>query len=330
MRTFARYALGIAAAAVVLSGCGGSQPLFGAPGVPMENRVAASESGDLLYAAGEHYGYVFTYPKGRLVQTFKLQIHGQRGSANGLCSDSSGNVFIAAFSASFTKVFEYAHGGTKPIAQLDDPQPTAIACASDSATGNLAVTNSFPTEGLESVAIYSNARGKPKLYYTIPKMNVYGFCAYDDAGDLFVDGQRLDSRFVLAELPKGGHTFRAITVKGLDTRNPGNLQWAGSHLTVAVPTANAVYALSISGTTGTIVGTTMLHGWDTRRTSQSWIQGNKVIAPSELSNTTIAFWNYPQGGKSVKVLSGFAAGYIHGVTVSAVQTPPRRPSSTVR
>ncbi|HVR46069.1 MAG TPA: hypothetical protein VMT95_05480 [Candidatus Binatia bacterium] len=312
-----------AAAMILLAGCGGlpqaqvgTQPPGIAPGGP----VGAIGSTDLLYAAGQHFGYVFTYPAGKLVGSFPLRIHRQQGYSNGLCSDSGGDVFLTVFSASFVKIFEYAHGGTKPIAELRDPQPTPIGCASDPTSGNLAVTNSFPTEGLESVAIYKGTQGKAKLYYSIPEMHVLAFCAYHNAGDLFVDGKnRTNGRFALAELPKGSGTFQSITVKGLDTRKPGNLQWIGNYLTVAVPTAHRIYTLQVSGTTGTIVGTTVLHRWDTRTTVQSWIDGNTVIAPRGLTNETIAFWNYPQGGKPVKTLRGFAAGYIHGVTVSTGQ-----------
>lgn len=311
-----------AAAMILLAGCGGlPQAQVGAqpPGIAPEGSLAATGSTDLLYAAGQHFGYVFTYPAGKLVGSFALRIHRQQGYSNGLCSDSSGNVFVTVFSASFVKIFEYAHGGTKPIAELRVPQPTPIGCASDPTSGDLAVTNSFPTEGQESVAIYKGAQGKAKLYYSIPEIGVLAFCAYDNAGDLFVDGKkRTNGRFALAELPSGTGTFQMITVKGLDTRKPGNLQWIGNYLTVAVPTAHRIYTLQISGTTGTIVGTTMLHRWDTRTTVQSWIDGNNVIAPSAQKDGKIAFWNYPQGGDPFKTLRGFATGYIHGVTVSAV------------
>jgi hypothetical protein len=312
-----------AAATLLLAGCGALlQPQVGtqALGITPESRVRASGSTDLLYAAGQHFGYVFTYPAGKLVGSFPLRIDRQQGYANGLCSDSSGNVFVTVFSASFVKIFEYAHGGTKPIAELRDPQPTPIGCASDPTSGNLAVTNSFPTEGLESVAIYKSAQGKATLHYSIPEMGALAFCAYDNAGDLFVDGKkRRNGRFALAELPKGSGTFQIITVKGLDTRKPGNLQWIGNYLTVAAPTVHKIYTLQVSGTMGTIVGTILLHRWDTRRTVQSWIDGNSVVAPSGPTNEQIAFWNYPQGGKPLKTLRGFATGYIHGVTVSAGQ-----------
>jgi hypothetical protein len=281
-----------------------------------------ARSTDLLYAAGQRFGYIFSYPAGRFERSFKLHIAGQKAYANGLCSDSSGNVFITVYSASYTKILEYAHEGTKPIAELGVPQPTAVACASDPTSGNLAVTTSFPTEGLESVAIFADARGKPKIYYGIPKMSVYAFCAYDDGGDLFVDGERNNARFALGELSRGSQGFTAITVKGLDTRHPGNLQWVGKYLSVAVPRDHKVYLMQISGTTGTIVDTIVLDGWNTQATPQSLIRGDKVVAPAGPTDKKVALWEYPQGGKPIKVLSGFAAdSRIAGVAVSV--TPGR-------
>jgi len=313
----------IAAVTISLAGCGAlpqAREATPASNIAPESRAAAGRSTDLLYAAGQNLGYVFTYPAGKFVGSFRLRIDRQRGNANGLCSDSKGNVFVTVFSASFVKIFEYAHGGTKPIAELGDPVPTPIGCASDPTSGDLAVTNSFPTEGLESVAIYKGEQGKAKLYYPIPELGVLAFCAYDNAGDLFVDGEkRRNGRFALAELPNGSGTFQMITVKGLDTRKPGNLEWVGNYLTVTVPTVHKIYALRISGTSGTIVGTTELQRWDTRTIVQSWIDGNRVIAPRGLANKTIAFWNYAQGGKPITTLRDFATGSIAGVTVSGAQ-----------
>jgi hypothetical protein len=154
-------------------------------------------------------------------------------------------------------------------------------------------------------------------------MTVYAFCAYDSTGDLFVDGTRRNSHFALGELPKGRPGFTAIAVKGLDTRYPGSLQWVGRYLALAVPHDHKIYLLQISGTTGTIVDTIVLDGWNTRPTSQSWIQGDYVAAPTGLPDKKIAFWKYPQGGKPIKILTGFGKGYgIHGVTVSLAPASP--------
>lgn len=317
MSTLVRQAFITGFALAFLAGCGAAQPPSGVPrGLAESHRHGrCCQDTDLLYAAGDRYGFIYTYQTGRWVGTFKLRIQDQKAYANGLCADSSGNVFITLYSASFTKVVEYAHAGTQ-LAELKVPQPTAVACASDPTSGNLAVTASFPTEGLESVAIFTGARGKPALYYGIPKMDVYAFCAYDNAGNLFVDGVRHYSGFALAELQKGSQRFTAITVKGIETSYPGNLQWVGKYLTVAVPRVQKIYVLHVSGTTATVARTIVLDGWKTRTTPQSWIQGDNIIAPAGTPSTNVAFWKYPQGGKPFKVLSGFGGYAVYGAAVS--------------
>jgi hypothetical protein len=281
--------------------------------------VPAAKSGDLLYAAGQGLGYVLTYPAGSVVASFKLAPRYKHAIANGLCSDSNGNVFVAAGGAGFTKLYEYSHGGTVPFATLH-PSVVPISCSSDPTSGDLAVVSSFPTEGLESVAIYTNARGEPKVYCAIPNMTVYAFCAYDYAGDLFVDGESKNSHFALSELSKGSSTFTSITLKGLKTSNPGNVQWVGKYLTVAVPGAHRIYTVQISGTTGTVVGTTVLDGWKTGAARQSWIQVDRVVAPDGDGSDSrkLGIWKYPAGGMPIKILSGFVGPRhsINGVTVS--------------
>jgi hypothetical protein len=232
---------GILLTVTILAGCGalreaqdGAQSQIGAAGVIPQSRATATSaehgwgthpganSGELLYAAGQGFGYVFTYPAGIEVAQFKLAPRYKHAIANGLCSDSNGNVFVTAAGAGFTTVYEYAHGSTVPFATLH-PSVVPVSCSSDPTSGDLAVVSSFPTEGLHSVAIYANAQGAPKMYYVIPNMMVYAFCAYDNAGDFFVDGESKNSHFVLSELPKGSGAFTNITLKGLKTSNPGNV-----------------------------------------------------------------------------------------------------------
>ena len=111
-------------AGLVLAGCGGSQPPIGAPGAMPQtsanaHRAAHGKSwmrgdtyGDLIYAVASTEIALLTYPDGVKVG----QIKQDRGQY--LCSDpTNGNVFVT----SDTKVFEYAHGGTTPIATLDAP-----------------------------------------------------------------------------------------------------------------------------------------------------------------------------------------------------------------
>ena len=81
--------------------------------------------------------FVFSYPGLSQVGTLKSLNY----SAQGECVDSAGDVFIATSNASYTgTIFEYAHGGSTPIAELSDPG-YPWGCAVDPTTGTLAVSN---------------------------------------------------------------------------------------------------------------------------------------------------------------------------------------------
>jgi hypothetical protein len=75
-------------------------------------------------------------------------------------------------------------------------------------------------------------------------------------------------------------------------------------MTIASQSANAIYRLQMSGSTGTVVGTAhfMGSGHGLGLQSQSWIQGNVVIAPARHDSKSIGFWNYPRGGKAFTVV----------------------------
>ena len=156
----------------------------------------------LLYiAAWPPAVYVYTYPKGQLVGTLT-------GSAQlfGECTDSAGDVFIVAYSngsVTSSTIYEYAHGGTSPIATLNDPK-TAQGCAVDPQTGNLAASG-------DGVAIFKNASGNPKMYYS----SEYGFyyCSYDNKSNLYLTAANGSTvKAVLVRLASGSASFDQISL----------------------------------------------------------------------------------------------------------------------
>jgi hypothetical protein len=178
---FGRCALGISVAAEMLAGCGGSQPPIPAPGVmPQSSAIAAhvergkswmlpeAKSEDLLYASNADAGsssdnhggvLVYAYPRGRLVG----ELTGFSAFVTGVCSDTSGDVFVTAATTSVGQgyVYEYSHGGTEPIVTLSDPG-LPNSCASDPTTGNVAVVNIESTEYYKyygDVAIFEDGPG---------------------------------------------------------------------------------------------------------------------------------------------------------------------------
>jgi hypothetical protein len=201
--------------------------------------------------------------------------------------DKAGDVFITE--QNLSDVVEYAHGGTKVIATLKDPNYTPWSCSVDSVTGNLAVANLA-----SGVAIFTKAKGKAKVY-TAQDVGFY-YCGYDNRGNLFADGESGGSS-VLDELPKGGTNFEGITlgVSGL----LGGVQWDGKYVAVGNggPTGMTIYQFKVTGTKGTEEHSTTLKGSDT---SIFWVDGSAVAALNDEAN--IGLWKYPGGGWPTKTI----------------------------
>ncbi|HEY2476361.1 MAG TPA: hypothetical protein VGI19_16370 [Candidatus Cybelea sp.] len=303
--------------AFALTGCGGGQT----PAVPQAvsggaqshssspTRPHAVRSGDLIYAAdGRSDVVVLSYPQGKPVG--KLTTTAEPW---GLCSDSSGDVFVVEEN----EIVEYSHGGTSPINTLDFAGGGPGDCSWDSTTGNLAAVS----ENRDTVSIFPNSQGPAKTY-TDYGYN-FKFCAYGDKGDLFLSGDHGDSENAVVEFNAGSGTFTPISLN--EQLTPWAIQWDGKYLAIEAGSASSssIYQVQVSGSSGKIVSNTPLNGphpdeWYMR------IQGDKVIMPiwqslSRHDDKNIAFWSYPAGGKPLRVLSRSdfkAKGPIRGVTIS--------------
>ncbi|MFY9666233.1 MAG: hypothetical protein WAL67_00700 [Candidatus Cybelea sp.] len=311
------------ALAAVLAGCGGAS-LSGAS-APSDSQPAShgqiairgswmtpqAKKQSLIYVSSvlTNDVYVYSYSAQKLVGTLTGFT-----TPYGLCSDKSGNVWVANDGAS--QMVEYAHGGTSSIATLGDPSEYPEGCAVDPATGNLAVANFSSNSGGGNVVIYAGARGSPQAY-SDPSIVNYRFCGYDAKGDLFVDGVNGSSAFVLAELPKGGNTFKNIAISQ-SIEWPGAVQWDGKD--VAIGDTDTVTVYRVNPTSGKVLGSTKLDG--ANYVDQFWINGSvstrkkakktRMLAPSQ-DGGTLALYKYPAGGSalwSISVQEPF------GVTVS--------------
>ncbi|MGA8796316.1 MAG: hypothetical protein WB526_04515 [Candidatus Cybelea sp.] len=153
--------------------------------------------------------------------------------------------------------------------------------------------------------------------YQDSNMDYFGYCGYDDAGNLFADGSG-KYQLALAELPAGGTSLIDISVSQ-SIGNPGQVQWDGSYITVQDEAApGSIYQLEVSGSTATIAGVTKLDGI-THFADASWIQGHTVLVGSKPGRKpmNIRFWRYPQGGKAYQRIDGFKRGAtVLGLTVS--------------
>ena len=322
-----RDALGMCAAVVLLAGCGGSavSPAQDDPSTRSARSgqtewkarswmLPEAKGEELLYAdssgASVHDLYAFSYPAGKLVGTITEP---DAAYQQGLCSDAKGDVFVTTLSDTYYggAVYEYAHGGTKPVRILDEWGVWPWGCAVDATTGNLAVASINLASQASWVEVYQHAKGTPVNYYDNEIIN-YNFVGYDAKGNLFVDGSGPGSSVEFGELRKGSGTLANVNLdKSIDCC--GQVQWDGKHVTIEDEQAGAIYRLSFSGSTGTVVGTTRLKQWNDGG-AQSWIQSDVVLQPNGNSATEIEWWPYPRGGSPTANISAPAA--VFGVTVS--------------
>jgi hypothetical protein len=302
-----RFAFSISAAAALLTGCGGIQSPIGAPGAtPQSWMLPDTSSEDLLYVSdGVSNVYVYTYPQGQLVGTLA-----DLTRPSGECVDTAGDVFILALPYKYSvkaTIYEYAHGGTTPIATLTYPAE-AFGCAVDPATGNLAVSGGarkFPG----GVAIYKHASGKPKMYTW--SQTFFFDCGYDDKSNLLLTAPGNGNTASLVRLDKGGN-FEILKVSATlyysfhPTVLP-SVQWDGKHLTVSsAPRQNSkyprtVYRFRIKGDDALVKGTTELTTPHNKFSGETWIQGSAIIGAyatySRPAHWGLGSWGYPTGGK---------------------------------
>ena len=265
-----------------------------------------AKNADLLYISDAESNdlYAYSYPKAQLEGT----VTGLSGP-EGECVDKAGNVFVANTLA--TQILEYAHGGTSPIATLDDSGYYPVGCAVDPTTGNLAVTNicgelygQCVSDG--DLLVFPGAKGTPKTYSDRGGIDEFYFCGYDDKGNLYVDGLYTSS-FAFGELPHRKSSFTNIT---LDTfvYQPGGVQWDGKYVAIGDEDLynNVIYDFQITGTQGKLArpGGTPLDG--AKLVIQFWIQGKTVIGPNHGGTGSVMFFKYPSGGSPTKVLHAFS------------------------
>ena len=312
----ARLAALTTAVIFVFAGCGGAGTTSAIPQRAMTQSQAhqmSGSSGDLLYVAdGQRDVFVLSYPEAKVVGDLSVS------KPWGLCSDTSGDVFVTEESG---QVLEYAHGGTNPINGL--VAHGAFSCSWDPKTGNLAVV-----ERPYSIAVFKGASGTPKTY-TDSSFMEFNYCAYDDKGNLFVTGEAIGPySYALAELDAGTSSFKTITLNERVSFLE-DLQWDGKYLAIDdFYGSGTINRVQVSGSSGTIESTTSLGGaqfygyW-------TWLQDGKFISPIYTGGhdpKKMDFWSYPSGGQPTKKLprSDFKShGPIRGVTVSVAPSGTR-------
>jgi hypothetical protein len=290
---------GLIIVASALVACGGAENA--SPGaVPMTESAqakahrASSHSGDLLYVpAGRGDIFYLAYPGGAPVG----ELTRLNGGLRGICSDQSGNVFIMAGN----EILEYAHGGTLPINTLSSG---GYGCSRDPTTGNLAVADG------SRVLIFTDAKGTPKTFTDSNSNLEPEYCAYDRSGNLFVNALNSlggTQPAVLLELPAGGSSLETISLNQ-NLSYFGDLGWDGKYLAIDefYGSDTRIARVKVSGSSGTVIGTTILRGASIFRTS-TWLQNGTFASPVWLgkdhASKTVFVWSYPSGGNPSKRLS---------------------------
>ncbi|HEX3368354.1 MAG TPA: hypothetical protein VHS56_02170 [Candidatus Cybelea sp.] len=305
---------GLSTVALTLSGCLGAGSTTGSGALPAAGSLRSEPpsriDGALLYVTGGRNTQILTYPSAKRVETF--------GNGGDLCSDKSGNVYVTRFKG----VQVYAHGATTPFRTLKMAYDFPVDCSVDPTSGDLAVAVACLSCST-SVVIYRHAKGTPKAY----SAGMLGqHCGYDNRGNLFVSGNSSGAEFV--ELPKGGAAFTPIS-SNPPIPTDGHIQWDGHFLTVLNPGSHGVTPeidqVTVSGSTGTIVGSTPLNG--TYNASSAWIEGDRVVVPfvdAYYGASRIGYWKYPEGGDPEKVLLDRHYRFHGANTVAVSEAPDRR------
>jgi hypothetical protein len=314
-RGISRFSLGMLIAATAVAGCGARSPGIvpnpqtqsRASGLASEHLRAwmlpeASSETLLYYSDGNSTVYVLSYPKGKLVGTL-----GGFDGAQGLCADKNGNVFVTTYATE--AVYEYAHGGTQPIAKLGDYGYYPGGCAVDPVTGNLAVANTEAMNGNPgNVAIYTGAQGQP-VDYAAAGIDAYDWCAYDGAGNLYVNGGGL------AQMPYGSHDLTSVNLGGI---TGAGIQWDGEYLAMVNPSSKAVYRLAIAGSSGNVVDTVDLTGLFTLLGNDFALQSGNMVMPygggAKHRVSRIGQWKYPKGGAVGKTIH--RVNFLYDLTLS--------------
>lgn len=269
----------------------------------------------LLYVsdAGASDVQVYDYPQGGSVGTLTGFSFPQ-----GECTDDKGNVYIVDSGSS--QIFEFAHGGTSPIAVFSDTNEFPASCAFDFHTGNLAVTNILGTQSFNqfeigSISVYPAGSSSPTIYTDPDNAREY-FLAYDNNSNLFVDG--VDSRtsaFRYAEMSPIGN-FTEIKIKGAKITFPGGVQRVGSYFAVGdqegavFGTPDIYHVLP----TGKVVGRTTLTGANGNRigdpvqfTIAPYVRKPKKIAVPDAIGAATYIDTWPNGAFLLDVNAGLVA-----------------------
>jgi len=257
--------------------------------------LVACAAGALLYVASTSGRYrssigILSFPAGTPVGKISLKSY-----VSGVCADSSGNVWLTTYADSAWTVYEYAHGGTKPISEIKPARRHAArGCAVDPTTGDLATLDD------EGVEIFRGAKQGKAIDYSLGYVTPIA-CTFDSKGNLFIDGiQGSTTFFLIEELAKGSSKFEYLS---LDSRYgfPAGIAWDGTYVAIATGGNGlkpVIYRFVVSGKTAKVVQSVHPDGLY----YQPWIAINdgKVAGTARRGGHHVDIWTYPAGGEPIE------------------------------
>lgn len=341
------YACGLVAAAALFAGCGSSAPQ--PPGLSLGNyagrinpmvRTHEVSTSALFhgYAVPEHRGKSWISPEAKgarqllflsdagtntvnLYTMPDLALEGQitgLTEPQGMCADARGNIWLADTLSSV--MLQYSRTGVR-LKVLSTFGYFPVGCAVNMKNGDLAVANIASTNSSDpsgNVEVFPKNSDQPRMYSN-PAQQRYYFLGYDPSDNLFIDGQTVyfSGTFIMSELAAGSRSMKTVTISGGTIVVPGLVQWysPGSSLAVGDQScggtgrASCIYWVSISGSSGTITGTTNLSTYAGTQVcdlaqgvighnGKRWYVAGGDFEPyyCATANTSVNLWPYKAGG----------------------------------
>lgn len=284
----------------------------------------------LLYVSDGSAGLVDVYNYRNKAGKLYGQITGF-SAPYGQCIDGKGNIYITDLGSA--TVYEFAHGGTTPIATATDNYGSPIGCSVDPTTGNVAVSDfNGPNYGPGGIDIFSGSLSGKQTNYADTNLTLAWPGAYDPKGNLFVEGTNTSFASTFDELRAGSSKITLLS--GLSIGFPAGVQWDGSYIAATDQGyqggfTSAIIRVTVSGSSVTAVRTTRLTDncdgtSDYMDVSQPFIGGttpkeNAVIAGNLDCASRLDVWNYSKGGNPKR---SFSPDIVPGTAIGEALSPP--------
>ncbi len=232
----------------------------------------------------------------------------------GLALDTAGSLYVADTNNSRIQVYAAGFKGTPTT--INDPGEAPVSVTIDS-KGNLGVANILTTSSGPGSVSFFNKGGTLLTTLSNPNFAKVLFDAFDDKGNLYIDGTNASGAFVAGEVV-GGVSGMAITI--LTTGNsvgfPGGIAISSMHKIALDDQENLeifTYNAPVKGSLGMPIATTPLTGAGdpisfafTRTNKHIWVadaahaESSAPVEPNKFLVSSADKYRYPKGGATSK------------------------------